>query len=258
MAWLAGRGDLGPLAIAPQVLLVPAGVGIALAVGLGVAAFQLDLPGYRFGWRQVAAVTAAAAAVVGMLPGARRGAWAGDGTSSRRATPRPPPGWRPTRPRATSACCGSGTPACCRATGGRSSPGLAYAVSEDGLPDVTGLWPGSSPGKAAAIGDGIRLARNHATVRLGRLLAPYAVRYVVVVDTLAPSIPGLQTPISHPAPSDLLGALAAQVDLRQVISQGGFEVFEDAAALPLRAVRAAAVPRRHRSQLDGHRDGPRA
>ena len=42
--------------------------------------------------------------------------------------------------------------------------------------------------------DGVRLARSHATVRLGRLLAPYAVRYVVVVDTLAPSIPGLQTP----------------------------------------------------------------
>jgi hypothetical protein len=133
-----------------------------------------------------------------------------------------------------------GDPRVLPGNGWELSPGLAYAVSEDGLPDVTGLWPGSSPGKAAAIGNGIRLARDHATVRLGRLLAPYAVRYVVVVDTLAPSIPGLQTPISHPTPSDVVGALAAQVDLRQVISQGGFDVFQDAAALPLRAVRPVA------------------
>ena len=41
---------------------------------------------------------------------------------------------------------------------------------------------------------------------------------VVVVDTLAPSIPGLQTPPSHPAPGDLLDALSAQ-DLT-----GSFEV----------------------------------
>jgi GT2 family glycosyltransferase len=243
VAWLAGRGDLGSLAIAPQVLLVPAGVGIALAVGLGVSAFQLDLPGYRFGWRQVAAVTAAAAAVVGMLPvlgGAFGGRWDLVPSGYAEAT-----SWMSaSRVNGDFRVLWLGDPRVLPGNGWELSPGFAYTVSEDGLPDVTGLWPGSSPGKAEAIGNGIRLARDHATVRLGRLLAPYAVRYVVVVDTLAPSIPGLQTPISHPAPSDVVGALAAQVDLRQVISQGGFDVFQDAAALPLRAVRpvAAASP----------------
>jgi GT2 family glycosyltransferase len=240
VAWLAGRGDLGPLVTAPQVLLVPAGVGIALAVGLGVAAFQLDLPGYRFGWRQVAAVTAAAAAVVGMLPvlGASFGGrWDlvtsgyGEATTWMSAH-RAQGGFR---------VLWLGDPRVLPGNGWELSPGLAYAVSENGLPDITGLWPGSSPGKAAAIGSGVRLARSHATVRLGRLLAPYAVRYVVVVDTLAPSIPGLQTPISHRAPGDLVGALAAQIDLRQVISEGGFDVFQDSAALPLRAVRTAGA-----------------
>jgi hypothetical protein len=236
VAWLAGRGDLGPLAIAPQVLVVPAGVGLALSVGLGVAAFQLDLPGYRFGWRQVAAVTAAAAAVVGMLPvlaGSLGGRW-----------DLPPSGYaQATTWMAANKAQGDfrvlwlGDPRVLPGKGWAVAPGLAYMVSEDGLPDITGLWPGSSPGKAAAFANGIQLARRHDTVRLGRLLAPYAVRYIVVVDTLAPSIPGLQTPISHPPPGDLLGALSSQVDLRQIISQGGFDVFVDSVALPLRATR---------------------
>jgi hypothetical protein len=240
VAWLAGRGELGPLAIAPQVLLVPAGVGIALAVGLGVAAFQLDLPGYRFGWRQVAAVTAAAAAVVGMLPvlGASFGGrWDLVPSGYAEATT-----WMSAHEAGGDfRVLWLGDPRVLPGNGWELSPGLAYTVSEDGLPDVTGLWPGSSPGKATAIGNGIRLARDHATVRLGRLLAPYAVRYVVVVDTLAPAIPGLQTPISHPAPGDVVGALASQIDMRQVISQGGFDVFQDGAALPLRAVRPTSV-----------------
>ena len=67
-----------------------------------------------------------------------------------------------------------GDPRVLPGNGWELSPGLAYVVSENGLPDITGLWPGSSPGQAAAIGTGIRLARSHATVRLGRLLAPYA------------------------------------------------------------------------------------
>jgi GT2 family glycosyltransferase len=236
VAWLAGRGDLGPLAIAPQVLVVPAGVGLALSVGLGVAAFQLDLPGYRFGWRQVAAVTAAAAAVVGMLPvlaGSLDGRWDLPLSGYAQATT-----WMAaTKAQGDFRVLWLGDPRVLPGQGWEVAPGLAYTVSEDGLPDMTGLWPGSSPGKAAAFADGIQLARRHDTVRLGRLLAPYAVRYIVVVDTLAPSIPGLQTPISHPPPGDLLGALSAQVDLRQIISQGGFDVFVDSVALPLRATR---------------------
>ena len=74
-------------------------------------------------------------------------------------------------------------------------------------------------------------------MRLGQLLAPYAVRYVVVVDNLAPSIPGFQSPLGTAAPpADLEPALISQLDLRQIIGQGGFEVFVDDAALPERAV----------------------
>ncbi|HEX7442749.1 MAG TPA: glycosyltransferase family 2 protein, partial [Acidimicrobiales bacterium] len=53
---------------ATEVLLAPAAVGLALAAGLGMTAFELDLPDYRLGWRQLAALLAAAALVLGVLP----------------------------------------------------------------------------------------------------------------------------------------------------------------------------------------------
>ena len=55
-----------------DVLLVPAAAGLALATAMGVVAFEVDLPGYRFGWRQIASGLAAAAVVVVRRPGARR------------------------------------------------------------------------------------------------------------------------------------------------------------------------------------------
>ena len=239
VAWLSGRGWLGPLALSPQVLLVPAAVAVALAVGLGVAAFQQDLPGYRFGWRQGAAVVAAAAAAVGVLPvlaASFNGHWDLVSTGYGEATSWMAQG----QDRGDFRVLWIGDPRVLPGGGWELSPGLAYSLSENGLPDATSLWAGSDPGPAAAVADDVALARAGTTVRLGRLLAPYAVRYVVVIDTLAPSIPGLQSPAAHPPPTDLVPALASQLDLRQVISQGGFDVFVDDAALPERAVRVGA------------------
>ena len=47
---------------------MPTAVGLALATAMGVAAFEVDLPGYRFGWRQVASGVAAAAVALGTIP----------------------------------------------------------------------------------------------------------------------------------------------------------------------------------------------
>ena len=68
VAWLSQRGDLPFTLPPPDVLLVPAAVGLALATAMGVAAFQVDLPGYRFGWRQIASGVAAAGVALGTLP----------------------------------------------------------------------------------------------------------------------------------------------------------------------------------------------
>jgi len=51
---------------------------------------------------------------------------------------------------------------------------------------------------------------------------------------------------------DVLPALSAQIDLRQVISQGGFDVFVDPTALPLRATRTTtAAPQSPASAVTG-------
>src|SRR5690606_19307267 len=51
-----------------EVLLAPAVSGLALAAAMGMASFEVDLPDYHFGWRQVASVVAAAGVVVAFLP----------------------------------------------------------------------------------------------------------------------------------------------------------------------------------------------
>ncbi|HXQ75609.1 MAG TPA: glycosyltransferase family 2 protein [Acidimicrobiales bacterium] len=241
LTWAVGHGWLGPVAPSPQVLLVPAAVAIAFAVGLGAASFESDLPGYRFGWRQMATVVAAVAAAIGVIPvllASSNGRWDlplsgyGEATS-----------WM-------GAHSGNGAfrvlwlgdPRVLPGGGWQLAPGLAYSISENGLGDATEIWSGSSPGAAAAVGDAVDVARRGGTVRLGQLLAPYAVRYVVVVDNLAPSIPGYQSPLAAGPPADLDPALLSQLDLRQIIGQGGFEVFIDDAALPERAVLASGHP----------------
>jgi GT2 family glycosyltransferase len=238
LAWSVGHGWLASFSPSPQVLLAPAAVAMAFAIGLGAASYESDLPGYRFGWRQVATAVAAVATAVGVIPvlfSSSNGRWdlplSGYGQATSWMSSHSGPGlfrvlWL-------------GDPRVLPGGGWQLSPGLSYSISEDGLGDATEIWSGSSPGPAATIGDEVDLARRGSTVGLGELLAPYAIRYVVVVDNLAPSIPGFQSPLAYRPPPDLNPALLSQLDLRQIIGQGGFEVFVDDAALPERAVLAS-------------------
>jgi GT2 family glycosyltransferase len=246
LAWATGHGWLGALTPSVQVLLAPAAVGIAFAVGLGAAAFESDLPGYNFGWRQVATVFAAVATAIGVIPvllASANGRWDLPPTGYGEAT-----AWMGTHG-------GGGNfrvlwladPRVLPGGGWSLAPGLAYSLSEDGLGNATEMWSGSSPGAAGAVGAGVRLARSGSTVRLGGLLAPYAIRYVVVVESLGPTIPGFQSPLQYRPPNDLEPALLSQLDLRQIIGQGGFEVFVDDAALPERAVLVHQQPSSARS-----------
>lgn len=240
VAWAEGRGWLAALAVPQQMLLVPAALGVAMAVGLGVAAFERDLSAHRFGWRQAAAVLAAGAAVVGALPmlaAAGSGRWDMPHTGYGEATT-----WMAARsPAGGFRVLWLADPRILPGAGWQLPGDTAYTLSEGGLPDATGLWPGADPGAAAGIADAVRLAEEGDTVELGALLAPYAVRYVAVVDALAPTIPGYQTPESHPSPTRLVDALSAQTDLRPVAGQEGLEVFADDVALPELATHALPV-----------------
>ena len=68
VAYAGAVGWLGAGGGATLVLLAPAACCLAGAVGLGVAAFEVDLSRSRFGWRQNLSAGAALCLVVGLLP----------------------------------------------------------------------------------------------------------------------------------------------------------------------------------------------
>ncbi len=92
---------------------------------------------------------------------------------------------------------------------------------------MTSLWMGPPPPNSQQVAADIQLASAGKTVELGQLLAARSIRYVVVVEALAPDVPGLQQPRVDPPPAALLTALASQTDLRQLPTQGGYEVFDN-------------------------------
>ncbi len=263
LAYAVARGWTAPFSPSVDVLLAPAAVAVASGVGLGISAFEIDLSGYEFGWRQLAAALSVAAAAVGLLPvigAAGGGRWglpvtgfgqplsflAGTGSNGKSTA-------TSNATSATSSTGGSTTTSSYRVlwlgdpralpTGGWSiAPGLAYATSEQGTPDATNLWSPASPGPASDLAAAVQLAQDGRTAELGELLAPSAVRYVVVIDAVAPTISGIQQPEAFAPPAGLVGALLAQDDLLQVPTSGsGYEVFENTGYLPARAERSTAL-----------------
>ncbi len=113
--------------------------------------------------------------------------------------------------------------------------GLAYATSENGPPDARWLWNGTSAGPADELATAVDEAQSNRTDRLGSLIAPAGVRYVVVLSALAPEITGEQSPTAFPLPADLLPALGHQLDLVPILSGTGITVFANAAWVPQRA-----------------------
>ncbi|HEX6597648.1 MAG TPA: hypothetical protein VF045_11970, partial [Acidimicrobiales bacterium] len=130
-----------------------------------------------------------------------------------------------------------GAPEALPLDGWRLSDGVAYATSRNGPPEVTDLLPGSPSSATRAIASSIRLAERGDTARLGRLLAPMAVRYIVVPVELTT---GLEEVGRYPVPPDLARALVSQIDLRLLPSDPGMTVYENTAWGPGRA----ALPER--------------
>jgi hypothetical protein len=109
--------------------------------------------------------------------------------------------------------------------GWRLGAGLAYGTSRGGPPDATVLWPGSSDGATQLIPDAVNLARGRQTTRLGHLLAPMAVRYIVIPAGA----------VGGDAARPLTAAMAFQVDMRQLQADDDVIVYENAAWAPARA-----------------------
>jgi hypothetical protein len=97
------------------------------------------------------------------------------------------------------------------------------------VPEIADRW--ATPGTDAddEFAQALTEVSSGATQRGGRLLAPYAVRYIVV-----PRFDGGQSTPSDPIdpPLGLSDALGAQLDLRHLFTSPSFDVFENTAAFP--------------------------
>jgi hypothetical protein len=231
VAYVGEQGWLGNSPPGADILLSGAGVAVAACVGLGVASLSADLSAFRFGWRQLISIAASCGLLLGLLPALWAtvgGRWELPAAGFDQVL-----GWMP-----TSHTDGGyrvlwvGQPASLPLGSWRLSQGVAYATSENGFPNGEYLWPGPDPGPARLLGSDLTLADRGLTTQLGHLLAPMAVRYVVIPAQLAPG-PGV-APAT--VPPSLVGGLLAQGDLRQVPSDPSVLVLENTAFAPERAL----------------------
>jgi GT2 family glycosyltransferase len=219
---------------APEALLAPAAIGLALAAAVGPVAFEIDLPDYHFGWRQVVAGIAVVAGIVGLVPlsiGVVNGRWGApiegfDTLLSFLEDEQAEGAFR---------VLWLGDPAVLPVAGRELRPGVGYGTSDEGLPLVRDRWVAAPAGPSSLIADVVEVAEARETSRLGRLLAPMGIRYLVVPEDAAPGMPG-----RHPVP-DLVGVLAEQLDLVRVDVDPEVHVFRNEAWVPERAVVAAGT-----------------
>lgn len=210
-------------------LLVPAALGISLAIGLGVAAFAEDVRTLHFGWRQIAAVAGAVALALPAL------GFAADALDGRWHMPARD--WNETlswmRAEQSSGhfrvlWLGDASVLPLDPLG---RGGISYGLTDDGPGDARTALPPPPSGASARVGAAVKMLRTRRSNRIGQLLAPMAIRYVAV-----PERPGPGSGPTAPAPVGLGVALDDQLDLIRLESPPGLVLYENRAWIPGAAV----------------------
>lgn len=219
---LAHQGHLPVGLPAPELLLVPAAAGLALSAALGMAAFEVDLRHYQFGWRQAVSILAAGAVVVGGLtlaPGIIDGRWSVPGNDLNRFVT----STLADEPDARILWIGDRT---VMPLGGHDHEGDVVLATSEGPPDLTTLWAGARFPATDRLDDAVDLAATGRTSRLGALLAAEGIRYVMVPTR---AVPAAYEGREAPPPAWLVDLLAAQVDLQRVDTDASLLVYRNTA-----------------------------
>jgi GT2 family glycosyltransferase len=229
LAWLPGRISPGAPTLAPEGVLVAAAIGLAFAAGLGVAAVLDDLRRFHFGWRQVMMIVAGLGlvlAVVGLAADTFSGRFGLHGddwpTTFAWMTDNPPAGgfrvlW-------------VGDPNILPADA-KTVGDIGFATTRDGAGDARALWAAEEQHGDHVLGDMLASASAGTTERLGHLLAPAGVRYVVFLERAAPN--------SGPFGRDetaIADALGRQLDLTLSRVDNYGVVYDNEAWMPMHAV----------------------
>ena len=231
LAWVGQQEWLDVSLPRPEVLLVPAALGLALAIAMGLAAFDVDLQQYRFGWRQVVPWGAFIALMLGTVPvlaASTNGRWdmpKGDFNAT------------------LSGLDAAAAPATVRTMWlGHSDvlpvdswvfdEELSISATDHAVPEVADLWVGNLSEPTTQLVGAVELLLAGGTSRLGQLLAPTGVRYIAVVERLAPAPFG---EVVEPVRPSLLARLAEQLDLERIESREGIVIYQNTAAPAVRA-----------------------
>lgn len=242
-AWVSANGwltdALGLQLSIGELLLVPAAVGLAWATAAGFASYEVDVPRFAFGWRQLTIAVggvAMASAVAPAVLATADGRWQtptndlevslsliddrGAGASYRvlwigAEEVLPLDGWQV------------------------GELDILVATTVRGYPDVRHQWAGPLTDDHQRLIDAVEVGLAGETGRLGRLLAPFGVQYVVAVEQGTPSF---SDGLEHPLPEGPRRALTSQLDLRPIAADPSVLVFENEAHLSSRAQFAGLAP----------------
>jgi GT2 family glycosyltransferase len=238
---LAVLGDRGSLPIQPPtpgVLLVPVAVGVAIAAGAALAAFDLDVRGGSFGWRQPLGILASVAVAVGIVPGVLAigaGDWDAPETSLSSIVEASLP---PAEEAGDYNVLLVGDARILPVPSTEYRDGLAWAVAGAGGFDVRSTWAAPTVDAGQSIDVALDQIASGSTLRAGRLLAPWSIRYIVI-----PELDGVVSTSEDrlPEPAGLYESLGDQLDLVSLTGLPTIQVFENRAWIPHAALLEGAT-----------------
>jgi hypothetical protein len=206
VAALSARHWMGSFSPDVDVMLALYATTLAALIGLGIGALEHDLRDVGFGWRQITAGVSVVTLVVATLPFlASFGSGRFDLPTTSVAeslgalAPSTAGGYR---------VLWLGDPSVLPVAGWTVAPGLEAATSTNGLPGGDTLFSPPDSGTSDVIMTAIQSAMAGHTVRLGELLAPAGISSIVVMNSSAPEIAGVQHVPLHPVPEVLLNAIS--------------------------------------------------
>ena len=231
LAWAREVGALGARLPDAGVLLAPAAAGLALAIGLGLAAVGRDVgaPAGRFGARRLvlaAGVLALAASTFSALALAVvDGRWGAPPDDFARLMAFVEGDVSASSSRVLWVAGRDELPG---GDGWSAGNGLWLTATPRAVPDVADRWPAPSGDEAPQLRAAVAAALGGETARLGRRLAPLGVQYVAVPRRLAPSD---DAPPARAA-AGLVAVLAEQLDLQRIPLDAGLVLYRNTAFAP--------------------------
>lgn len=223
---VAGAGHFGGSGL--ELLLVPAALGMAVALGMGVLAFEEDVLGFDFGVQQILAGVALVVGVVGLVPvvvASTDGRWfqpRGDFDTA----------LEPLDASGGFRTLWIGDPDVLPVAGWMIADSDLAAGTSAGLePTLDERYRSGGDAGMDMLTEALRVAIDGQTSRLGRILGPMGIRYVVVVDRASPAPFGSQ---QVPMPGRVVAALQSQLDLVSIDVNPAMATFRVEDAWPLR------------------------